>query len=510
MSAKGTIPSDIRMSGIKEKSDAKAKFANIYRIKQRKDMNPKNRENFTTLLTLCDDLKKTYDVSLIDNMPAELIEAFRAAVRNGYCLNEMRPVLTRLIANYYNKKDPSTDPALLKPVTKFIRGPKNLTIHSSERFNMRVCIFGEHHKQGDCGINTFTDPNYMMNIEDYLEKLLKNTDKYVDYLFEVPRIGRGKSQYEVQITIGNSHLNNIFQKFRPCIELITRHNPDCTLGRVHFMDIRTENSDQTDIISSIWMYCLISENSKKKTIKTLNNNLFLNPLEHLYSHGCTSKKQLITYFSSFIFGNIYNVVELKRLMDSKSDIDIVVGNHITNYIKNEIFIMINKYFDNLKFHIANVLSIRKKIVNTGYKYWELIPEQDRSNMIKSFNYILGYMTRLVSLGPDLYILCRMFKTFNLKKAPFGGAFANDQPKKALNIVIYTGDAHSQRYRRFLRFLEFQEVGKTGQSDHNNITCIDMTDIQQPFFSENFNTKKYIPSDRRYDFDYDIRYDDFTI
>jgi hypothetical protein len=131
-------------------------------------------------------------------------------------------------------------------------------------------------------------------------------------------------------------------------------------------------------------------------------------------------------------------------------------------------------------------------------------------MIKSFNYILGYMTRLVSLGPDLYILCRMFKTFNLKKAPFGGAFANDQPKKALNIVIYTGDAHSQRYRRFLRFLEFQEVGKTGQSDHNNITCIDMTDIQQPFFSENFNTKKYIPSDRRYDFDYDIRYDDFTI
>jgi hypothetical protein len=501
------MASDIEMlSAEAEPNDNKSKFNNIYRIKQRKKMNPKIREDFIKLSKLCDDLKETYDVSLIDNMPDNLIEAFRL---ENACHDNMRPVLSRLITNYYNKKNPLLNPALLKPVTKFIRGPKNLTIHSSKFFNMRVCIFGENHEQGYCGNETSADPRHMMNIEDYLEKLLQNTDKYLDYLFEVPTIGRRNTQYQGQVTAGYTHLNNILQKFRPCIDPITRHNPACTLGRVHFMDIRTENSYQSDEIAYIWMYCLLA-NSKTRIINTLNNKLFLKRLNHLYNHGCTSEKQLVAYFSAFIFGNIYNVVELKRLMESESDIDIQMGDRIKDYIKSEILIIVNKYFNNLKFHIKNILFIRRKIVNTGYKHWEHIPPEDRVNTIKSFKYVTSYIIRLVSLGPDLYTLCRMFKTFNLKKAGFSGAYSNDQPKKALNIVIYAGDAHSQRYRRFLRLVGFQEDEKAGQSDDQNITCLDMTDIQQPLFSENFNIKKYIPPNRRYDFNYDIRYDDFTI
>jgi hypothetical protein len=500
-------------------SDAyrKSNFSIIKKIKQKK-INPRITENLTKFginqhqyETLCSELYKTYDVSLIDNLPDDLIEKFRSELAN--CLKIFRPVLTRLIINYYNNKKPELLlPALRKPVTKFIRGPRTLTIQSSEFFNMRVCIFGESHKPGNCLTHNSTDPNYMMDIEDYLEMLLKNTDKYLDYIFEVPTMGRGNRQYQGPITHGSTHLNSIFQKFRTCIETISRGTNDCTLGRVHFMDIRTENLQQSDAISYFWMYIYKASTSKIKTAEILNNKTFISLLHHFYKHGCNSQKKLVSYFNAFIFGNTYNVIQLRRLMESKSPIDIQVGNKIIDYIKGEISLMVSMYFDNVKFHVTNIISTRKKIA--GHKYWINIPPLDRSNLIKSFKYLAGYITRLVSLGPDLYTLCRMFRTFNLEKPAFNGAIKEDQPKKAINIVIYSGDAHSQRYRRFLRHLNFKEDGKTGQSSYSanppNFECIDMTDIKQPFFSDKFNTKMYVEPTRRYEFDYNFRWDDFTI
>jgi len=508
----GTMDSDVIMSD----AYGKSKFSIIKKIKQKKK-NPKITENFSKFRILCGELYKTYDISLIDNLPDDLIEKFRvellAKCLNITTLNIPRPVLTKLITNYYNNRNPALlNPSLRKPVTKFIRGPKNLTIHSSEFFNMRVYIFGESHEPGNCLTYNSTDLNDMMNIEDYLEILLKNTDKYLDYFFEVPTMGRKKRQYQGPITAGDTHLNSILQKFKPCIENISRNIPDCTLGRVHFMDIRIENTQQSDAISYFWVYIGIASKSKIKMVKSLNDKTFIGLLYHFYEHGCSSRKKLVSYFTTFIFGNTYNVIQLRRLMESKSPIDIQVGNKIINYIKGEISLMVSMYFDKLKFHVMNIMSSRKIIA--GQKYWLAIPPLVRSNLIKSFKYLSGYITRLVSLGPDLYILCRMFKTFNLEKLAFDGAIREDQPKKAINIVIYTGDAHSQRYRRFLRSLAFIEDGKTGQSSYRttppNFDCIDMRDIKQPFFSEKFNTKMYIEPSRRYEFDYSFRYDDFTI
>lgn len=507
----GTIDSDVIMSD----ADAKSKFSIIKKIKQKKK-NSKIIEDASKFTILCTELYKTYDISLIDNLPDDLIERFRVELLPkclGNTTSNQRPVLTKLITNYYNNKNPALlHPTLRKPVTNFIRGPKTLTIQSSEFFNMRVYIFGESHEPGDCLTHNSTDPNYMMNIEDYLEILLKNTDKYLDYIFEVPTMGREQKQYQGQVDHGNTHLNSIFQKFKTCIQPISRHITDCTLGRVHFMDIRIENNQQGDIISLFWLYIQEASTSKIKTVKSLNDKTFIGLLYHFYEHGCSSRKKLVSYFTAFIFGNTYNVIQLRRLMESKSPIDIQVGNKIINYIKGEISLMVSMYFDKVKFHVMNIISSRKIIA--GQKYWLTIPPLVRSNLIKSFKYLNGYMIRLVSVGPDLYTLCRMFKTFNLKKPAFNGAYPNDQPKKAFNIVIYCGDAHAQRYRRFLRDLNFQEDGKTGQSGYytapHDFNCIDMRDIKQPFFSENFNTKMYIEPNRRYEFDYSFRYDDFTI
>jgi hypothetical protein len=325
-------------------------------------------------------------------------------------------------------------------------------------------------------------------------------------------MGRGAQQYQGNITVGDTHLNSIFQRFRPCIEPISRNIPDCTLGRVHFMDIRNKNHEPSDRISSFSGYIQYACSSKIRTAQVLNDKTFIGLLHYFNKYGCTSPTKLVNYFNVFIFGNPYNVMQLGRLLGSKSPRDIQVGNKIRDYIKGEISLMVGMYFDNVKFHTRNIISTRNKLA--GQTLWTNISLLERSNLRKSFKYLAGYMTRLVSLGPDLYTLCRMFRTFNTDKAAFNGAIKEDQPKKAINIVIYSGDAHSQRYRRFLRHLNFQEDGKTGQSSYSanppNFDCIDMTDIKQPFFSDKFNTKMYVEPTRRYEFDYNFRWDDFMI
>ena len=426
-------------------------------------------------------------------------------------------VLVRLFDNYFRHRYPTQ----LKPVTRFIKGPKNLTVHWSERFNMHVYIFGEHHIPGDCAKYPLSTVLNTVNIENYLDKLLQNTHRYLDYLFEVPMIGKKRLQYTSDDPSGdpsgditiytNSHLDNIFQKFRVCIEPVTRHAARCGLGRVHFMDVRYENTTYTDTISFLWMHFVSNYSNKRYIINILNNKFFFKRLKDMYSFGCSTQNKLFIYFKSFIFGNIYNVVELNKLLESQNSIDIEVGNRIKNYIEYEIRALVQKFFLPLTTNIADILYTWKQIVGKKYKHWAFIPSSQIQQIIESFRYVARCLTRLVSIGPDLYLLSRMFKTFNVDKLPFVNAYRHDQPKKMHNIVTYTGDAHAQRYRRFLQSFGFIEVEKTGQSDDDPISCIDMIDIQQPFFSQTFNSKKFnIPPAKmyNYNFNYSHTYDEF--
>ena len=510
----------------KKKKLKQSRRKRIFLTTEKNKLKPKSVEDLNTLVTLCDKLIETYDISLIDNMPDELRLAFfktegRKCIQKYYYGNTYESnhisgkptVLYRLVSNYFYNRQTGPNPEFIKPVTMFIKGPKNLTVHWSERFNMHVYIFGEHHIPGDCSSLPSSNANNTMNIEDYLAKLLKNTDKYLDYLFEVSMIGKKGLQYQdsnLEMN-SNSHLGNIFQKFKVCIEPVTRHADDCNLGRVHFIDVRYKNTNTTDTISFLWMHFLLAYNKKRDIIKILNNKYFLKLLTDM-NLFCSTPKKLFTYFKSFIFGNNYNVSPLRKLLNSEYNIDYEVGNNIKNYIEREISAMVDKYFIPLKASIINILSTWKQIVDKKYLYWWSIPKIQISLLINSFNYVSTCLTRLVSLGPDLYLLCRMFKTFDVDKLPFVNAYPHDQPKKMNNIVIYTGDAHSQRYRRFLRLLEFKEVAKTGQSDNMKSSCIDMKYIKQPFFSEIFNSRYnptiQVPQKEDYNFNYDFTYADF--
>jgi hypothetical protein len=88
----------------------------------------------------------------------------------------------------------------------------------------------------------------------------------------------------------------------------------------------------------------------------------------------------------------------------------------------------------------------------------------------------------MSLVADTYALARIFKNFDMNDMQKAYTGATDQPRKAHNIIIYTGDLHAQTYRKFLDSINFTQIARSGISSFENITCLNMKTIPQPLFS----------------------------
>jgi len=441
---------------------------------------------------ICKDLIKTYDTTAIEELTPELRHAFRFFA--AQCTTLSRPVLSRLINNYYSPSN--------KPITKFIGGPKNLTVHYSAYFGKLIYIFGEFHQNKmDCTNFPETaalsgEPNNFMTIDDYMVQLYTNTDKFIDFFIEIPTFGKKQPGYSnTGFTIGGSNfrLNHLFQKFRTCISPNTRNDVACQLGRTHFFDVRYINFISTDHISLVatkFKGAGIDENKIEETLKSIEVHDILSYIESCFYYSDT-KERLKEYFTNIIYKNIYNSTPLFKM----KDYDNKLSGYIMNFINHEINEKIEKNYQNLQQNNHVLLEYNKKTVT--------------AHIIRSFVSLVNFFTSIACISVDLYLITRVFKEFNISRQASAGAFPNDQPNEANNIVIYTGDNHAQRYRRFLNLCGFEVVGKTGKSEKgkDTDTCINMKYIHQPFFSEASKTKMDVPIFEDYIFDYDNTYDD---
>jgi hypothetical protein len=82
---------------------------------------------------------------------------------------------------------------------------------------------------------------------------------------------------------------------------------------------------------------------------------------------------------------------------------------------------------------------------------------------------------------DIYILSRMFRTFQQKENEY-----SESPK---NIMVYAGMYHINLYSRFLTKLGFKLLHKAEQKDIMGIQCIRISELKQPFFSS-ISKKEY--------------------
>jgi hypothetical protein len=112
-----------------------------------------------------------------------------------------------------------------------------------------------------------------------------------------------------------------------------------------------------------------------------------------------------------------------------------------------------------------------------------------TSFVNCFMEIFNSTLYINSLVASMYLLARIFKNFDNQDQSL-----IDQPSKAHNIIIYAGDKHSELCRKFLnKNIDFKQIADSGIKEiipGDNMHCLNMKTIQQPFFSEwLFNTKK---------------------
>ena len=161
----------------------------------------------TTLDTVCEKLIKTYNTTIIDQMPPVLQQALYsnafACSRDSYKQHEKdRTVLAELIHNHFTKK------AAKQELTQnYIGGPCTLTGHWSDTHQKLIYIFGEAHAD-DTDCSKFLE-NYGygrneeqsgMPIETYLKK------------FDTPKSLNDISEYFNSMD-GQEHLTKDFIRY---------------------------------------------------------------------------------------------------------------------------------------------------------------------------------------------------------------------------------------------------------------------------------------------------------
>ena len=312
----------------------------------------------------------------------------------------------------------------------------------------------------------------------------------------------------------------------------TRHDEDCKLARIHYIDIRTEIGEKnTNIfvyahrIETIKSIYIIHKDRLNKIDEIKSKNQNKNEDVYLYYFLYTQKikKEITEEEISRIWNEDMTPKEkdvwVKKESDKKSFSKRLREEINTQYMKKIISDINteddNKYKTYWKQILTNNEFLKKEnkrtienpalkdailtfmnnemdeIVMTNKKEIQECLKNILQNEIISDYDLIDYNINLIELliDPetiivDYYALLRIFTNFNMTDMEKAYTGTTDQPSTANNIIIYAGDYHSDRYRRFLKSIGNDPIEKTGNFLHDTTllqNCINMSGITQPFF-----------------------------
>ena len=444
-------------------------------------------EKEISLENVIDMIIETYDPKILDNpmiTTKEMRHAFYKLAETENALGGPRKVLAELISNHKNN--------VQKPMPKFIGGPLTLTCHFSKEYNKMIYIFGEYHtNKTDCG--NFSSTNKML-VEDFIYQLIDKTDVFIDIFLEINAMERNAKEYKSYDGISNSRsISELFNKLQKCIPYNTRHDNACRLSRVSYFDIRKINDNSYNnfyrYIFDVYHTCLehiqyiykleqsynkdeiskerydqLEETKIKETFDEIKKIIELNNKRYnLFYH--LKNDNVENFWLERMYNNIYVIHELKKITDEE------LFEKITDFFEQNIRTFVYSNKENWNDNIDIILDTKTNM----------------NDYITSVNIIFKPCIRLLSRISDMYTICRMFKDFDLERKPYEGADYKDQPKRANNIIIYSGDAHSIFYREFLDKMQFKKISANSKS----LTCVDLRNFPLPFFSISAINKYYL-------------------
>ncbi len=361
-----------------------------------------------------------------------------------------KEVLSTLIYNHFNLQN---NP---KPNYRYISGPTNCSLWTSDKYKKNIYIFGEYHGiKENCSEYKETKGNFI-EIQKYFKQLFKTTDVFIDFYLEIQSF-KQQNRYKYffdYIPDDAMFLNRLRKENYKCIDPKIRNKlSECKLIRSHYIDIRYYyiQNDFFDFYEYIYY--------NKDKYSDINNHK--NIIDKISFSRDILEKNIIEIYK--------NIIKPKYEENIPDSLKGKINDFIINGIKNEI----------QKFHF--------------FLLQQELKELQQKNQIdpKTLKHFLLVINVLIM---DAYTLYRIFKNFKVQKTE------KDQPISPHNIIIYTGDYHAHTYRTFLKsigFINREQVGVfcTDYNHENQIIitknlgerCLDMNGdgdkkITQPLFS----------------------------
>ena len=413
---------------------------------------------------LCEHLKSTYDTKILDNESAIVQQEFlNVSLKNRN--NPGRKVLMQLICNHYDK-------SVQKPTAEFIGGPFTLSIHWHPGFKKMIYIFGESHANiRDC--DKFKKDANSILIEDYLYNLMLTTDVFLDIYLEI--FSYQDREYNMRRVYPDGRPNELFKKFKLCLQYNTRSDSSCKLARVHYFDIRDNDSEigygdiEENKINILWFFSFLFKKG--------------NDAPTFVKYVLERHPKVIRLLKELVQDDITKVCEfMKKQLEENPYIKKELNKINNPQLKP---IILNFYGKLLcKQLTVDIPHIQKDILNI-LNYKEI---SDNEKILNSIIRIKLFLTLPFTHFADVYLIARVFKDFDMEKKKDKSYF--DQPKSAHNIIIYGGNFHCESYRSFLSSIGFHEIEhyryfKYAQSEFipvETTNCVDMRKIKQPLFS----------------------------
>jgi DNA-binding protein YbaB len=396
------------------------------------------------------NLIQTFNTNILNNI--DIFEKLK--IYSNVFENKDKNTLTKLIYNNYQNNSKNISNELKKPVSQFLGGPSIIVHLFSKKYLKDVYIFGESHdKDTDCSSN-------FVLIEDYLKRLIENTDVFIDLFVEIPVI---KSVYEERKGFEEYRLIKILKTLKKCVDIPSRS--DCSLSRIHYMDIRDEEgvniTPLVDVMTDIFSINRSEDKYDNMRNYLLNNRkILIEIIDKIYN---SDNQEFVNYILKDLFKHKKINKELSKIKFEKS----LLEEFIIQTINEKIIEVKETRKTLIKYINLFVLSLLKDE--------EILLER----VEKSYQYIVilaNILSGLLAIYVDVYTICRMFKEFDVSNI-------YNQPKEAHNIIVYAGSLHSGSITEFLvSNLDFKVIESVNSTDKYN-NCIDMTDIIQPLFNK---------------------------
>jgi hypothetical protein len=393
---------------------------------------------------------------------------------------------------------------IFQPKTQFIEGPVALTEFYSEKYLMRVYVFGEVHvKERLCDLSSNQINN--IRIDNYLYETCKYSSKFIDLFIER---GYFKSSKGVPSLGSSSYfIDYISHKFGLCRSPLKENKCPIPNLRLHLSDTRdyeaygnkkeiidyiklAETSNVFSIILKIIVKNL-TDNDMAEIRKIINDTYlgyrflgnYLYDYKGLILHFVDYFEGLYSFLSKDINSFIIKLFEEAKINKQLNNIkyeevrDILLGWYRQKIVG---IIKAKPNLANLRLFIEELKELANGTNKNSYmmrhsdgREVKVQIDPDLINYIADIRDILAFSVPLF----DLYLMARVFRTFTLIQGQYSLS-----PK---NIIIYSGNSHANNQRELFKLLGFEVLfhkeDKINEDEISN-QCLDVSELKQPLFT----------------------------